>query len=473
MMIALNYLYVAAAVVLLFGAAVFVHEFGHYWMARRRGMKVEAFAIGFGPKIVGWTKDGIEYSWRWIPAGGYVRLPQMSTSDALEGASAEGSAPVPPASPFSKILVAFSGPFMNLVFAVVIATVIFLVGLPQLVNPSIIGYVEPDSEEARLGIQAGDRIVAVDGKRVSTWQELQQTTILALTNVVSVTFERDGREFTHSLKAVVNESFGVKVINLYPRDHPEIIEVFADSAAAAAGMKPKDIVVAFAGVPIVSREQLIELIQKRGGQASEIRVQRNGEMVSLTVTPKADPTTGTGRIGVSLNRSANLYEVKWPGPTPWRQVADVWGQIVDTVSALVHTKQTGVGAKDLMGPVGILSMLAVQLNTDFRLALNFLVLLNVSLAILNLLPIPVLDGGHIVLSLIEAIRRRPLNTRVVEYASAVFAVLLISFMLYVTVFGDLRRWSVFSAMFKQSAQVQSAPPGATNGLGAPAPAPSP
>src|SRR5688500_8718192 len=149
------WLYVIAAVILLFGAAVFVHEWGHYWMARRRGLKVEAFAIGFGPKIFGWRKDGIDYSWRWIPAGGFVRIPQMITSEALEGEQAEE--PLPPASPLSKILVAFAGPFMNIVFAFVIASVLYFTGLPVLFDPSIIGYVDPNSPEGKLGIREGDR----------------------------------------------------------------------------------------------------------------------------------------------------------------------------------------------------------------------------------------------------------------------------------------------------------------------------
>src|SRR6185437_246741 len=109
----LTWLYVGGAVILLFGAAVFVHEWGHYFMARKCGLKVEAFAIGFGPKIFGWRKHGIDYSWRWIPAGGFVRIPQMITSEALEGKQSGGE-PLPVAPPFAKILVAFAGPFMNL-----------------------------------------------------------------------------------------------------------------------------------------------------------------------------------------------------------------------------------------------------------------------------------------------------------------------------------------------------------------------
>src|SRR5664280_2060614 len=157
-MLLLNIIYVVLAVLLLFGAAVFVHEYGHYWMALRRGLKIEGFSIGFGPKIVTWMRDGVEWSWRWIPAGGFVKLPQMITSEALEGQPAEA---VPPAPPLHKILVAFSGLFMNVVFAFAIATVIYFVGLPIPVNPAIIGYVEPGSAEAKLGIQECDRIVSV------------------------------------------------------------------------------------------------------------------------------------------------------------------------------------------------------------------------------------------------------------------------------------------------------------------------
>jgi regulator of sigma E protease len=199
---------------------------------------------------------------------------------------------------------------------------------------------------------------------------------------------------------------------------------------------------------------LIDLIRKRGGQATEIRIQRGDEKLALSVTPREDPTTKVGRIGTVLGSSATqMYIVQRPGPTPWEQVADVVDKTIKTISALVHSKQTGVGAKDLSGPVGILTILASQVNTDYRLALSFLVLLNVNLAIINLLPIPVLDGGHIVMSIIEKIRRRPLSHKFVEYTTTAFAVLLISFMLYVTFF-DLKRFPLFKAMFKGGAQIE-------------------
>ncbi len=158
------------------------------WVARRLGMKVEEFAVGLGPKIYSWKRDGIEYSLRWIPAGGFVKLPQMITSETLEG---ESDREVPPAPPLHKILVAFAGPFMNVVFAFAIATVIYFVGLPIPVNPAIIGYVEPNSAEAKLGIQEGDRILAVNGKPVKTWQDVMLNTIVARSSVMPVVIEHD------------------------------------------------------------------------------------------------------------------------------------------------------------------------------------------------------------------------------------------------------------------------------------------
>jgi regulator of sigma E protease len=450
----LNIIYVVAAVVLLFGAAVFVHEFGHYWVARRCGMKVEAFAIGFGPKILGWTRDGIEYSWRWIPAGGFVKLPQMVTSEALEGST---SANVPPAPPWSKIKVAFAGPFMNVAFAFVIAGVIYLVGLPELVNPPIIGYVAPDSAEAKMGIHEGDRVISVNGEPVKSWQDVQGTTMLARTNVLPVVIERGGQQKTYQLTAAINKQFDVrlKLLNLDPRDHPVIKYVEKNGPAAKAGLKLNDEVASFAGVPILNQQQLVKLIQKHPNETMDICVRREGQIMTLQVTPVCDDKSTHGRIGVGLEPSSKMvYMVRRPGPTPWEQVSEVWRKTIDTFGALFHSRQTGVGISDLSGPPGILAMLAAQINTDYRLALSFLVLLNINLAVLNLLPVPVLDGGHIMIALIERLMRRPMNVRLLEYTTTAFAVLLISFMLYVS-FNDVKRFPLFKSMFQHETQIES------------------
>ncbi len=447
----LTTIYVVAAVLVLFGAAIFIHEFGHFWVARKLGMKVEEFAIGFGPKIYSWRHNGIEYSLRWIPAGGFVKLPQMVTAEALEG---QTTAEVPPAPPLHKILVAFAGPFMNVVFAFTIATIIYFVGLPVPVNPPIIGYVEPGSAEAKLGIHEGDVIKAVNGKEVNSWQDVNLNTIVARSDVIPVVIAHDGQEHSYQLKATTDNAVGLKLLNLDPRDHPEVMEVLSGTPAEKAGLKPKDVIISFAGVPVASREQLIDLIRKRGGQPTEMRVQRGTEKIALKITPIVDPGTKFGQIGVMLGAdSTQVYIVQKPGPTPWENVSGVMDQTLTVISALVHSHETGVGAKDLTGPIGILTLLALWVKTDYRLALNFLVLLNINLAIINLLPIPVLDGGHILMSVVEKIRRRPMNVKFVEYVTTAFAVMLISFMLYVAFF-DIKRLPLFRAMFDSNAQIE-------------------
>jgi regulator of sigma E protease len=455
----LNYLKIGVGVVLLFGAAIFVHEFGHYWVARRRGLKVEAFAIGFGPKIFGWMRDGIEYSVRWIPAGGFVKLPQMVTSSAIEGEGRKEE--IPPAPPFSKMLVAAAGPFMNVAFAFAIATVIYFVGLPVPVNPSIIGYIDPSSAEAKMGICAGDRIVAVAGKPVKSWEEIYSITMLALTNVLPVAIEHQGKTNLYPLKAEAGNLADLKTLNLNPRDYLVINRVNAGSPADKAHIQAGDQIVEFAGQPISSARQLTNLVQKFVNQETPIVVLRGTERLALPVTPALDPATKTSRMGVAFGAGKDVYELEHP--TPWTQIVGVLENMKGTISALLHPRSSGVKASDLSGPVGIISVLAVQVDTDYRLALSFLVLLNINLAIINLLPVPVLDGGHILMAVIERIRRRPMDVRLVEYTTTVFACLLISFMVYVTFF-DVKRVPLIRTLFHRETQIEQ--------VEKPAPAPS-
>src|SRR5205807_9515177 len=162
-------------------------------------------------------------------------------------------------------------------------------------------------------------------------------------------------------------------------------------------------------IPVVGQQHLVELIKKRGGEATQVVVERDRKLVTRTVTPRIiDPEKRTGRIGVRLDSDSTVvYRVMKPGPKPWEMVADVWNRTISVFNALIHSRQTGVGPKDLSGPVGILAMLAIWVTTDYRLALYLLVLLNITLAVLNLLPVPVLDGELVLLSSIETPRRRP------------------------------------------------------------------
>lgn len=446
-----TWLYVIAAVLLLFGAAIFVHEWGHYIVALKRGLKVEEFAIGMGPKLYSWKRGEVLWSIRAIPAGGFVKLPQMITSETLEG-EYEGEEPLAPISPLSKILVAFAGPVMNVVFAFVIAGVIYLVGLPVLVNPSFIGPVDPTSAEGKLGIREGDEIVAVNGTAVSSWQEINVEVVTSPTNILDVSIASGTVTNLYQLETRTRDGEKLKWLALPPRQPPVVGMIEPGKPAEAAGFKEGDRFISFAGVPVYSTERLIEVVNDSNGKETEAVVDREGEEISLMVTPFYDDENKRGRIGIGF--SAGIYRVQKPGPSPIEQIKRVLAMMGKTFTALYHSEKTGIGAKDLAGPVGILGMLGNQVLIDYRLALSFMVLLNINLAILNLLPIPVLDGGHITMSLYEAIFRRPVSIKLQEYATTVFAILLIGFMLYVTVAGDMRRLGLMKSMFRQSSNAE-------------------
>ena len=460
----LQWIYVGGAVFLLFGAAIFVHEWGHFIVARWCGLKVEAFAIGFGKPIYSWTKDGIEYSLRWIPAGGYVKLPQMLTSDAIEGKQEEGEGPaeepLPPVHPLAKIAVAFAGPLMNVVFAFAIATVLYAVGLPVKVNPSVVGYVAADSEEYLKGVRTGDKIVKVNGEVATSWDKVYETVVVAQTNIIPVELLRGEETYKVYLEAKVQPGIDLKMLDLDPENHPVIQDLQDGMPAKESGLQVGDLVVAFDGIPIFGNQQFISEIQKRGGKETEVKVKRGEEIVSLKVTPRGDENGEFAKIGAMIGSSGtDTYILMKPGPLPWVLIADTFKQIKNTFVALANSKKTGVKPSHLSGPVGILSMLAAQVNADLRLALKFMILLNISLAVMNLLPIPVLDGGHIVMAIYEAVRGQPMSVRIQEYVTTAFAVLLIGFMLFVS-FHDVKRFGMFRSMFSQEVKIeeQEAPP---------------
>ena len=313
----------------------------------------------------------------------------MITSEALEGK--DDKEPLPPTDPLSKILVAFAGPFMNIVFAFVIASVLYFTGLPVLIDPSVIGYVDPTSAEGKLGIQEGDRIVMVNGKPTKSWQDVLEATIFATVNPIPVVIERNGIRNEYKLEAKPSELLGGKYLNLESKEPPVIGEVKEGGPAREAGIQTKDLVVEFAGVKIAGIKQFTKLVKERAGKPTEMVVKRGDQRLTLNVTPRGPE--GEGRIQVGFGATKYYYEVQKPGPLPWVAMHNIVDKTFATLNAVIFkSKETGVGPSDLAGPIGIFTMLAHQVSVDYRLALSFLLLLNVNLAVLNLLPLPVLQS---------------------------------------------------------------------------------
>ena len=456
-MIILTTIYVVVAVLLLFASAIFIHEWGHFFVARLCGMKVEEFAIGFGKILWKREKDGVLYTIRMIPAGGFVKLPQMITSEAIEGKSGEETEPLPEISPWSKIAVAVAGPIMNVIFAFVIATIIYFVGLPEPITPPVVGIMDEASEEYKLGVREGDIIVEIDGKKIPSWEEAFQVTAIAVKKSFLVTFQRQTdngiEEFTKELIAKpISEEKPLKMLAIPLKNRPVAGKILDGGAAGVAGLKPNDEIISLGGLPLGSRGQLISALQKNGTNETEIAVMRDGVKVSLAITPKM--VNETVMIGVQFASIPPTYIVRHPGPTPLASVIKVTVMMRDTLRALFNKSETGVGVKDLSGPVGILAMLGAWVKTDYRLALNFLILLNVNLAILNMLPIPVLDGGHTVMGLFEGIFRRKIPAKLLEIVTIIFTVLLLSLMAYITFHDVFERSGLFIDMFKNDVEIQ-------------------
>jgi regulator of sigma E protease len=240
------------------------------------------------------------------------------------------------------------------------------------------------------------------------------------------------------LEAKVNKAFHVKVLEIFPRQRPYAGRLLPGKPAEKAGICNGDRFVAIEGVPLFSREQMVSRIGERADQPTAIRLLRDGQMLTVTVTPEYNKEDKAGRIGVELGED---LEIVRPGPTPLAQFADILSSMGRFVKAIVRHKETGVGVKSAMGPVGIsYAWWAAIMTGGLLLGVKIGVLLNLNLAIVNLLPIPVLDGGHIIFATIEAIRRKPLNAKFVARIQTVFAVLLLGLMLYITVFSDLQRF---------------------------------
>jgi regulator of sigma E protease len=455
----LHYIFIALEVVLIFNLIIGVHELGHFLAARWRGLKVERFAIWFGKPIWKKTVNGVEYALGTIPFGGYVSLPQMATMEAIEGKSDTPAEQLPNVAPLDKIIVAFAGPLFSFLLAFGFAVIVWQVGKPsnEVNNSTVVGWVDPSGPGWSAGLRPGDTILEVDGHPVKNFMpttslsdSVKWRIITSTGTNIAIKYLRDGREalayaVPTNLPNKWYERRSLRQIFVNYAERTVIGEIASNSPAAVAGLKPGDEIVALDGQKVFSPYTVMFAEQSLTNKPSvsvAFTIQRGNEQLEktlLAVKPLSPANAGPSFGIVAWQADTNIMLVH---PSPLSQIETSAGQIFSTFGALFAPKGQ-IGVQQLGGAVMILRVYSNLFDDEdgWRRVLWFSVILNVNLALLNLLPLPVLDGGHITLALIEAVRRRPVSPSILNRIQSGFAALLISFMIYIAFFdtGDWLR----------------------------------
>lgn len=439
-------------VVLFFVGSIFVHELGHFFAARRRGLHVSRFSIGFGPKIFSWQgKDGVEYCLSWLPLGGYVALPQLADMRGVEGEADVDASQLPPVSYPSKLIVFAAGAMFNVLFAFLLATVVWFIGQPQsnYYVSTRIGYMAPSLDLAdgtkapapalQAGLRIGDTVRAIDGHRVGDWSELNQTLATGSGRTPDgrpqaiFTIERDGRTSEVVVHPLLSGEENFRRVGIGPDYELTVHDVPADSIGAKAGFKVGDEIIDFDGQPMRNQMTYQDYLVTNHLKSVVAHVKRHGQLLSLTIPPRPNVVTNP-HLGLTTTTGFRLVH-----PSPYSQIRDVVVMTFQTFGALINP-HSDIGPSKMSGPIGIVHIFYDAAQAGIRAILWFTILININLAIFNLLPIPVLDGGHIFFATIGRLRGRALPMNFIMTAQSVFMVLLLSMILYLSFF-DVRRWS--------------------------------
>ena len=411
-------------------------------MARRVGVRVLKFSLGFGPRLLGFTRGDTEYVISAIPLGGYVKMAGENPDDPRSGREDEFLSK----NKWERFQILIMGPLMNLILAVVVTAGVFMNGAEIPVyqsKPPVVGLVTPDSPAARAGIQRGDRVVSVAGRDVDTWEQFFVAQGTRAGRETEIGVLRDGKQFTVKATPAPQTKFEIGDIGVLPDTHPNVAALLPGAPAEKAGLKVGDVIHSVDGATITLREQLIAAVSKKANTPVTVAVVRNGAPVDVIVTPEANTgrcpslPQGEGCIGISIGEEVTRIN---PGPIDAIGMSikhnyEQAGLIFRTIGQLV-TRETST--RQLMGPLAIAQLSGESAQQGWAPLFALMGMISLNLGLLNLLPIPVLDGGHIFIMALEGLARRDFSLKVKEKMFlAGFAVLL---MLMVTViYNDLTR----------------------------------
>jgi regulator of sigma E protease len=423
------------AFLFVLGVLIFVHELGHFLMARRLGVRVLTFSLGFGPKLIKFTRNGTEYAISAIPLGGYVKMAGENPDEARAGRPDEFLSKTK----WQRFLVYIMGPAMNLLLAVVVMAAVLYQGAEAPAyeqQTPIVGTVMKDSAGERGGLRRGDRILTVDGREVENWEQFFIEVGTKASRETAIVVERDGRQETLRVIPTPQTKYEVGEVGVLPMMRPQVTEVTPGMPAERADLRRGDVIVAVDGQPNPEHEPLIARIKASGGKPLRLSILRDGQPREITVVPEGEP--GSALIGVRIN--AFEFRMIQPGLVEAFRLSLKrnweWTKLIFRTLGGLFTRETSV--RQLMGPVGIAELSGGAARLGWVQLFSLMAMISLNLGLLNLMPIPVLDGGHIFIMSIEGLARRDFSVRMKE--KMLLAGFVVLMMLMVTViYNDLMR----------------------------------
>ncbi|MGH9862198.1 MAG: RIP metalloprotease RseP [Candidatus Acidiferrales bacterium] len=423
------------------GLMVLVHEWGHFIVAKLLGVRVEIFSIGFGPRLFGVQRGATDYRLSLLPLGGYVKMAGDNPHGERAGAPDEFLSKTR----WRRALIVLAGPGMNIVLAILLLAGLYAVRFEKpayLDGPARLEGVIADSPAARAGLQAGDVVTAVGSKRTPTWEDVQVETLLGGQEAVTVDFVRGSETLSRPLQPELQGSRQIPFFGWYPYDPIVVAEVDSKLAAARAGLRAGDEIVTVEGVSTseIGPGGFFDRVQASQGAPLRLNVRRGDSLLDFSIAAEKQTWRGqTGFfLGVVIGRRLDSVQLG-PLAALKQSLADNL-QFTGLLFALLQrlfTLRVGVGT--LEGPIGmtVLSGQAAQLGWG-SLA-NLMAIISINLAVLNLLPVPVLDGGHLALLAVEAVRRRDLSLGFKERITQV-GVMLLLLLFAVVMYNDIVRY---------------------------------
>ena len=419
----------------LIGVMIMIHELGHFWAARYFDVKVEAFSFGFGPRLFGFRRGETDYRFSLVLFGGYVKMAgEQVTDENLDDPRSFLAKPR-----WQRLIIAFAGPFMNVVLAIGVLTGLFMVKYERASDAdmqAVIGHVVPDSPAAKGGIQDGDRIVRLDGQKNPTWEDVGLKEVSSAFRPMYLTIERNGRQFDAVVTPTLSERLGFGYAGWDERGEVQLGAIEPGYPAEKAGLQKGDVLIAVNGQPIHSVYKFQEMTKNSGGQPLDIQYSRNSQVRRCTVRPVYAKLDGPARwmIGVAPQQKLHLITTRLSLPEAFRESIrqNTKGAML-IGSFLKGVIQRRMSPKTITGPIGIAQLsgeAARQGPSAFFLLMS---MVSLNLAIFNLLPIPILDGGVILMLLVEMVMQRDLSLSVKEAVlklGFVFILMIVAFVIY-------------------------------------------